>query len=595
MKPIKMTLSKKVSFIFLLCIMLPMLLITFFFYTNINQILRQRAEDSMAYSMEMVMEHIGNLAHDTEEIAMSVGVGDLMQSALQEEYDSYGEFYEVYNSPATNFLKEISTATQGIHRIAVYTDNPTIYNSSLYANFSEEPQILAWVTDMKAHGETMRVISYLGYENGIEQSGILRPQIIACYRIPPTSAEYQYEMAVIMEMDMSQIYEWMEENEEGIFYYLLNEKNEIVASTNQMYEPIDMKDFHLFDEEEHAGDVICHTVDFRGSIAGWKLVGEAKEQALMADLNKITVISFSLITLMMLFSAWILYSLIKPYSSRLKILSKRMEVFDTNDLTPVTTTPYRDEVEVVIQNYNRILAEMDELIHKVYALDMQKKELELNQVQVQMNQLITQVNPHFLFNTLNAILAISEKHNYTEVNWCIEHLALMMRKLLNWRDDKVTVKEELEFVRMYLDIEKLRFAEQFDFAIEAEERTKNCKIPKMSVQPLVENACKYGIHKNAGYGKVTVSIRIEAEYLYIQVFDTGRMLDKEQIERIRSDFMKEDTGICTGVGLKNVYSRLKLYYKDAAEMIIENQDNRNCFGFRIRMEELSDEKNYSGR
>lgn len=131
---------------------------------------------------------------------------------------------------------------------------------------------------------------------------------------------------------------------------------------------------------------------------------------------------------------------------------------------------------------------------------MQKKELELEGMRARLNVLISQVNPHFLFNTLNAILAISERNHYDEVSWTIEHLAIMMRKLLDWSDDQVTVREEIEFIRMYLDIEKLRFSSRFDFSITVDPEAEEFRIPKMSVQPLVENACKHGIHKMNGYG-----------------------------------------------------------------------------------------------
>lgn len=595
MKSIKMSLSKKILLIFLICILFPVLLTAFYFHANINRILRQRAQDSLEYSVDMVTANIENLGHDTEEIAVAVGLGDIMQSILQEEYDSYDEFYKVYNSPVTNFLREMTTAKQGIYRIAVYTDNPTIYNSSFYANFSEEPQALQWVSDLKAIGKTRGVFSRLGYKNGIEQSGILRPQIIACYRIIPTSADYPYEMAVCVEMEMEQIYEWMQENEEGIVYYLINDKNEIVASTNQMYEPLDMEEFALFDEQENVNNVIRHTFSFRGSMEGWKLVGEAKEELLMEDLNKITTISVSMILGMLVLSAVILYLLIRPYTTRLWILSRRMEHFNTEDLSPVITKPYQDEVEVVIQNYNQMMSQMDVLINQVYALNMQKKELELNQIQIQMNQLISQVNPHFLFNTLNAILAISEKNHYTEVSWCLEHLALMMRKLLDWSHDKISVQEEMEFIRMYLDIEKLRFAEQFDYEIHMDEDAKCCNIPKMSIQPLVENACKYGIHRSAGYGKVSVQAKCEKQHLYIRIFDTGTALTAVEIEKIKQDYSSEESSTCTGVGLKNVYRRLRLYYGNQAEMIIENMGSQNCFGFVIGMEDQSGEENNSGR
>ena len=160
----------------------------------------------------------------------------------------------------------------------------------------------------------------------------------------------------------------------------------------------------------------------------------------------------------------------------------------------------------------------------------------------------------------------------------------MMRKLLDWSDDMVTVREETEFIRMYLDIEKLRFSERFDFAIEVDPEMETFRIPKMSVQPLVENACKHGIHKISGYGQIRVCVRKEEGFVTITVVNTGSCLTQEQVQVLRESIFQKKREEGKGVGLQNVYRRILLYYKENAEIIIESHDNETCFGFRIRLE-----------
>lgn len=150
----------------------------------------------------------------------------------------------------------------------------------------------------------------------------------------------------------------------------------------------------------------------------------------------------------------------------------------------------------------------------------------------------------------------------------------------------VSVKEELDFVRMHLEIEKLRFREQFDFALEIDDCVLQRKIPKMSIQPLVENACKHGIHKNYGYGKVIVRVYGVEHKLMAEVLDTGKKLTEEQIAAIRQ--------FDTGVGLKSVYHRLKIYYGERAALEIKTVDGYNCFGFWIDVEGEQDEENIIG-
>lgn len=206
-------------------------------------------------------------------------------------------------------------------------------------------------------------------------------------------------------------------------------------------------------------DIVTCTSGLTGTLEGWSVLGVVAADAAAEEVSRITLQTGGLIILIILCSAFIMVLLIRPYTSRLRILANRMEIFDETDFSPIRTKQYNDEVEIAIQSFNRMMNQINELINEVYALNMQKKELELEGMRARLNVLISQVNPHFLFNTLNAILAISERNHYDEVSWTIEHLAIMMRKLLDWSDDQVTVREEIEFIRMYLDIEKLRFSQ----------------------------------------------------------------------------------------------------------------------------------------
>jgi len=213
------------------------------------------------------------------------------------------------------------------------------------------------------------------------------------------------------------------------------------------------------------------------------------------------------------------------------------------------------------------------LVNDVYKLQLKKKDLEIQRVQAELKFLQSQVDPHFLFNTLNAVMAICVKNNYTDLTDIIKYLSKIFRRLISWKDDLVTVGEEISFTEMYLKIEKFRFLEKFDYQIEVDEKTLDFKVPKMSIQTLVENACKHGIQNSVGVGVVKIKVSQKEEFLCIDVEDNGLGIEDNKLKEIIEAMQSEDD-FYENVGIRNVYKRLLLYYGDEVEFDIKSEINK---------------------
>ncbi|MFD2877145.1 sensor histidine kinase [Paenibacillus rhizoplanae] len=172
---------------------------------------------------------------------------------------------------------------------------------------------------------------------------------------------------------------------------------------------------------------------------------------------------------------------------------------------------------------------------------------------------------------MNAILVICKKYKYEQVTDVIRNLALIMRRLLSWKDDLITVEEEVSFIEMYLQIEKFRFQNRFSYVLDIAPEVLNCRIPKMSIQALVENSCKHGLQSVKWAREIHVSASRNDTGLQIVVTDNGKGIEKEKLEWIKSHLeTEEDTG--QNVGLRNVYKRLMLYYNGRAGFSIESTE-----------------------
>ena len=191
------------------------------------------------------------------------------------------------------------------------------------------------------------------------------------------------------------------------------------------------------------------------------------------------------------------------------------------------------------------------------------------------------------------MLIVSVKNNYTEIIDVIKYLSKTLRRLLSWKDDLVTVEEEICFTEMYLKIEKFRFSEKFKYDILIDDDVRNFKIPKMSIQPLVENACKHGIQNIKGQGNIIVEVKLYEEdfekNLKISVKDNGIGISEEKVAEILMN-LEEDIYTTGSIGIRNVYRRLKLYYgKDFKFFIESKKDKGTNVSFIIPLEsKLSD-------
>lgn len=177
----------------------------------------------------------------------------------------------------------------------------------------------------------------------------------------------------------------------------------------------------------------------------------------------------------------------------------------------------------------------------------------------EMNALHSRINPHFLYNSLNSIAGLA--HDDADKT---EHMALSLSKLFRYsinkdQSDWTTFKEELEMVKIYLDVEKVRFDDRLSFSVELPTQLENYQIPRFIIQPLVENAVKHGISKSVESGEIKVSVTQEGRQVFIAVSDDGPAFP---------------TDLAPGFGIQSIYDKLEILYKDKFEMNFINSPQK---------------------
>lgn len=202
---------------------------------------------------------------------------------------------------------------------------------------------------------------------------------------------------------------------------------------------------------------------------------------------------------------------------------------------------------------------IEHMAQRICGLLEHVKEEEKLQHMTQLQLLQAQINPHFLYNTLDAIVWMVEADMRDDAIKMLSNLSVFFRTALSKGEDVITLEEEIRHTRSYLDIQQVRYRDILQFSIDLPEELKSFRIPKLTLQPLVENALYHGVKEKRGIGHIVISCREEPEAICICVEDDGIGMDRTQLQRTRDGICRRDQG---GFGLSAVQGRIVLYCGD---------------------------------
>ncbi|WP_274652007.1 sensor histidine kinase [Paenibacillus humicola] len=206
-----------------------------------------------------------------------------------------------------------------------------------------------------------------------------------------------------------------------------------------------------------------------------------------------------------------------------------------------------DEIALLAGSFNRMSHRLNELINEVHVSKLKQKDAELKALE-------EQINPHFLYNTLDLIYWMSRMEQAYETSVMVNSLSQLFRIGLNSGSRFTTVAKEVEHIEHYILIQQKRYEETIDFSIDLEPKTRDCRVTKMVLQPIVENAIRHGIEPGGGDGRVEIRIFREGDDLVYLVSDDGEGIDGASVQAV----LDRPTEKQRGLGLKNIHDRIKL-------------------------------------
>ena len=372
---------------------------------------------------------------------------------------------------------------------------------------------------------------------------------------------------ILINLNMNKITEIcnsFQEKQEN-FICIINDKGELV------YEQQNGRERFAFDEKENRQELntalgktkeSCFRLNYRGEkylvtrtdmkTTGWTLVSMVPYKSVMAETMAISGVMILAVAITLIVTLLLLNRILTGVVKPLKKLEKYMVQVNPDNMDQRMEILTDDEIGHLSMKFNQMMDRIRNLKEQVIEEQEDKRKYELQALQAQ-------INPHFLYNTLDSIIWMAET-NDSNIVAMTEALAKLFRISLNKGNEEISLERELEHVKNYLIIQSMRYADKFTYEISAEPGVERCRTIKLILQPIVENCIYHGIKKKRGTGKITLRAYRREQNLIIEVSDDGCGMPEEICRKILSDEIESENISGSGIGVKNVNERIQLRF-----------------------------------
>lgn len=527
------------------------------------------AEGKMLNSLTVIMERVANqvelVTSETENLSRNIIYDRDVQSLLQKAKN--GEEYPS-NNDVSYFINSFIVNREYIHSVVLMSEDKTVFSTEkAYANISTIEQIQKkwWFSYLEKETEP-----YVWYKNVLSERDLKENEgnNIMLTRIIRGLEDYKTPIGRMMiYINKSYINSILNDVEWGntTNIWIIDHKNQVILKNT----PSEDYSF-LLDEVINTDDNKIINIEDKKYVIGrmtfknsdWSLIIATPFSEVNSGLGLIKVQMIVIIAIVMiiilLMSILHSNSMAKPIYTLSKVMNlyngklpkvKTLEITDYNSR--------KDEIGVMYRSYEKLVERMELLIKEVYIKDLEKKDAELALLE-------TQINPHFLYNTLDSINWMALANGQDRISEMVTALADTFRLSLTKNNSSfIDMEHELQYIESYLTIQKLRFGDRLICTYEIEEAVKKLQILRFVLQPIVENSLKHGISISENGGAIHIKAQIDGEFLYITILNDGTNIDLKQMDKCL-EFDVNNTEYLSfeskGYGIQNINRRIKIIH-----------------------------------
>lgn len=404
-----------------------------------------------------------------------------------------------------------------------------------------------------------------------------RPVIPVIYRFEVEGC--QEPVGILVNLDQTKIAEYISQIEipSGAFAAISSAEGEVFADNIPLeYSWIRAKIPELISQAEEE-EILGVREDRQTVLAGWKQVHATPWYVLYfypEDLREqLNGMAGALFLVNLGAAAGICFfttKVVKKITGPMEELAHVMETVGETDYQATFSYENRDEIGILTDSFNRMVDHTGQYITR---LKEEKEKVRIEQLLKRRAELIAlqaQINPHFLYNTLDSIRWKAEEYDAEEISAMVQALATLFRIDLSRGREMITISEELKHVSSYLSIQKYCYGDTLDYKIEVEEEILDAYVPKIILQPLVENSIYHGLKEKDEGGTVRILGKAEEDEIRFQVWDDGVGIEPKLLKRLEDGLNQGLVMNREGYGIFNVNERLRLYFGETYGLTIEN-------------------------
>jgi len=549
------TLQGKINMAFLLIVAIAVISLMAIFIGRSKRELQKTSMEYTGQLLEMVNENIDSYIINMENIAKIVTDNSAVRYFLQTNPDSVN-MQGVYAEQIEEQFQTLKETRNDIYNIGIICSNGTYFinDKDTLLNPYVDLESLGWC-QKALEGEEIITSSHV--QNIVADE---YPWVVTMSQGIDLGDSTDKKALLFIDLNYSTINSLCEKMSLGKngYVFILDAEGNLVYHPRQqlIYSGFWQEDLErvtstteeMLDSED--GQKIYSIA--RSDVTGWTIVGVTYVEELLEGMTKDRLTYYMMAVILIGFAMVIAVVLSEMITKPLQDLRESMSQVENGDFDFEIVEPNTgDEIAGLFHSFNIMVQKIRQLIEKNTQEQIEKRKSELNALQAQ-------INPHFLYNTLDSIIWMAEDGNTRDVVLMTSALAKLFRKSISNRNEMITIAEEIDYTRSYLTIQKMRYKDKLEYEIDVDAMISHKEVIKLIVQPLVENSIYHGIKYKEGKGLVRVEGFRVGEALEIRVIDNGIGMTPECLEHI-FDERKTDRHR-NGVGVLNVHRRIQLHY-----------------------------------
>lgn len=550
-----MTLRKKLMLSFLILVLLMGSMIGYFSYQNAKNLVLENKEQEMADTINRIDISINSQVQQINRLAENVKSSQIVRAYLKKEIHTQEETEEL-NDWMEGLLNLISSCSD----LILMNEDGTVYYSysgcqavndkrrmEVYENAASN---LVGDGTWTEKGSSLcqknaeEVVTFISSINKVILAIELNPETFGLLMLNNYSTfQNQYTYLVdcagnVLCSNKTNIYDW----------------GDVV--TKGMEKRVRRYEFNWDNKDYFA----CRQYN---GLTGWETYSVVSTDDFFPQAKRLREAIMGLVLLAMLAAGVGIFILSYTFTRPIGRLKNAMKQVEAGDFEIQVESKAHDEIGMLIQSFNYMVSRLRQLIMEVYQQKLAQKNAELTALQAQ-------INPHFLYNTLDSINWMLIEKGEWEISDVVVSLGDILKCSLHGEEMLVLFEEELKYIESYLCIQKNRLEDRLTVQIEIDEEAKLCFVPKLILQPIVENAILHGIEKKKEMGRIQIQAIVREGTLEIRVTDDGIGMQPDRLMRFRESIMSDEIS-GKHIGMRNVHRRIQLHFGEGYGLKIDSE------------------------